>query len=81
MQLHTAHKYFKGDTREVGTVLGLLTEKIDIEMDFDKFKEKLKGYAERKFDNSKYGMYVVTEIEDPVKKFEDNNMPGYLFEE
>ena len=50
-------------------------------MDFDKFKEKLKGYAERKFDNSKYGMYVVTEIEDPVKKFEDNNMPGYLFEE
>ena len=38
MQLHIAHRYFKGDTPEVGTVLGLLSEKLDIGMAFDMFR-------------------------------------------
>ena len=70
MQLQTAHRDFKGDTPEVGAALGLLSEKLDIGTDFDKFREKLKGYVERKFDNPKDLLFVVTDMEDPMKKME-----------
>ena len=43
MQIHTADIYFKGDTPEAGAVLGLMSEKLYIGTDFDKFREKLKG--------------------------------------
>ena len=43
LQLHTAHRYFKGDTLEEGSVLGLLSEKLDTGTDFDKFRDKIKG--------------------------------------
>ena len=35
---------------------------------------------ERKFDNTKYVMCVVTEMEDPIKNFEEN-IPKYLDED
>ena len=41
--------------------------KLDIGTDFEKFGEKLKGYVERKFDNAKYVMCVVTNREDKMK--------------
>ena len=63
-QLHTSHEGFKGNTTEVGNVICLISEKLDIGTAFDKFREKLKGYAERKFDNTKYVMCVVTYMED-----------------
>ena len=43
-------------------------------MDVDKFRNKIKGYAERKFDNLKDVMCVVTDMEDPMKTFEENNI-------
>ena len=43
VQLHTLHIYVKGDTPEVGDVLGLLSKKIDTRTNFDKFRDKLKG--------------------------------------
>ena len=61
VQLNPDHIYFKGDTPEVGAVLGLMSEKLDIGTDFDKFREKQKGYTERNFDNTKEIMCVVTE--------------------
>ena len=64
MQLHTAHRYFKGDTPAVGAVLGLLSKNIYIGTAFDKFREKPKVHMERKFDNTKYVMCVVTSMED-----------------
>ena len=35
-------------------------------MYFDKFREKLKGYVERKSENAKYLMCAVTYMEDPM---------------
>ena len=81
MQLHTAHRYFKGGTLEVGAVLGLLSEKKDIGTTFDKFREKLKGYVEININNMKDVMYVVTDMEDKMKTFEEYNIPKYLFKE
>ena len=68
MQLHIEHRYFKGDTPEVGAVLGLLSEKLYIGTDFGKLIEKLKGYAEINIDKAKYVICVVTYMEDPIKK-------------
>ena len=48
MQLHTAHRNVKGDILEVGDVLGLQSEKWDIEMTFENFIEKLNGCTQRK---------------------------------
>ena len=56
-----------------------MSEKLDIETDFDKFKEDLKGCLDRKFDNSKYLMCVVTYMEDTMKTIEQENMPKYLY--
>ena len=80
MQLHTVHRYFKSDTTEVGAVLGLLYKEIDIGTYFDRFREKIKGYTERKFENANDMICVVTYVEDTVKMFEDNNMTEYLNE-
>ena len=81
MQLHTAHRYFKGGTLGVGAVLGLLSEKKDIETTFDKFREKLKGYVEININNMKDVMYVVTDMEDKINTFEEYNIPKYLIKE
>ena len=75
VQLHTAHRDFKDDTRKVGDVLGLLSEKVIYWNGFDEFRKKLRGYVERKVDNAKYVMCVVTEMGDPTKPFEEDNMP------
>ena len=42
VQLHTANRYFKGDTPELGVVLGLLSQKLDIGKAFHKFRENQK---------------------------------------
>ena len=62
MQINIAHRYFKNDTPEDGTVLGLLFEKLDIGTAFYKFREKLKGYVDRRLDNSKDVMRMVTDM-------------------
>ena len=67
VQLHTAHRKFKGGTTELGAALGVLYEKLDIGTAFDKFREKLKGYVERNFENAKDVLCVVTDMEDPIK--------------
>ena len=40
-------------------------------MAFDKFREKLKDYVEKKFDYEKYVLYAVTDMEDPMNIFEE----------
>ena len=69
MQLQTLHRDFKGDPMEVGAVIGLICEKFDNRTDFDMFREKIKGYVERKLNNAKDVMYVVMDMEDPTKTF------------
>ena len=81
MQIHTAHRYFKSGTLEIGTVLGAMNKKIDIGTVFDNFRDKLKGYLERNLYNATYVMCVVTDVEDPIKTFEEDNMPKYLDED
>ena len=80
VKLHTEKGYFKGDKPEVGAVLGLLSKKLDIETNFDKFREKLKGYVEINLDNEKDVLCVVTCMEHPMKTFEENKTPSYLYE-
>ena len=67
MKLHTVHRYFKGCTPEVGAVLGLLSENLDIGTAFGKFTDNLKGYMERNIDKAKDVMCVVTNMEDQMK--------------
>ena len=55
-------------------------EKLYIGTAFDKFRGKLKGYAKRKFENVKDAICVVTDMEDPMIFFEENNMPEDLDE-
>ena len=71
VHLHKLHKYFKGDKSEVGAVLGLLTKTIYTGTDFEMLRYNLKVYMERKIDNTKYLMCVVTDMEDPIKTFEE----------
>ena len=47
-----------------------MSKTIDIGTAFDNFRDKQKGYVERKFDNAKYVIYVVTDMEDPMGLFE-----------
>ena len=65
---------------EVGAVLGLLSKKIDIGMRFYKFREKLKGYTERKFDNVKDVMCVVIDRKDPLKSLKRKKFRIILYE-
>ena len=75
VQIHTAPRDFKGGTLELGAVLGLLSEKLDIGTDFDKLREKLNIYVERNFDNAKDVLCVVTDVGGPTKAFEQDNIP------
>ena len=50
-------------------------------MDCYKFGEKLKGFAERKFDNEKDMLCMVTEMEDLIKVFKEENTPENLNED
>ena len=68
VQLQTLNRYVKGDTLQVGTIIGLFSEKLDIGTAFDKFREKLKDYVEINFENAKYVLCVVTDMEDPIKQ-------------
>ena len=81
VQLHTANRYFRGNTPEVGAVLGLLSKTFDIGAAFDNFGEKLKSYVERYFENVKDVLCVLIDMEDMMKQIEDNNILGYLYEE
>ena len=80
MQLHTVNRYFMGDTPEIGAVLCLLSKKLDIGTYFDKFRGKINRYLERRFDNEKYVMCAVTDMEDTMKTFEEKNMTEGLYE-
>ena len=72
VHIHAVNIYFKGDTLEGGVVLGLLSKILDIGTSFETFRDKLKGYVQRKFDNAKYVIYVVTYMKDPMKCFEES---------
>ena len=79
VHLHTANTHFKGDTSVVGAVLDLMYKKLDIGTSLKKFIDRLKGYAERKFENSKNVLGVVTEMEDRMEIFEENNILEDLY--
>ena len=80
VQLHTFHRYFKGDTPEVGAIFGLMSGKLHIGTTSDKFREKLKSYVEINIYNAKYVMCVVMDMEDTIKTFGEYNMQKYLDE-
>ena len=44
-----------------------MSGKIDIGTDYDSFREKLKGYVEINFNNTKYALCVVIDMGDPMK--------------
>ena len=81
MQLHTAHRYFKGGTPGSRRCTWFTILKLDIGTYFDKFREKLNGYVERKFENEKDVFCVVIEMEEKVKSFEEYNIPEDLYED
>ena len=66
MNLHIVHIYFWVTHWKWALYLVYCQEE-NIGTGFDKFRYKPKGYTERKFNNPKYVMHVVTDMEDMIK--------------
>ena len=63
-------KDWKGETEEVGLVLGIKSEKLSNQTSVDGLLEKLEGHAKKTFDHYKDVLCLIVETEDPVAKLE-----------
>ena len=59
-------KDWQGDTKEIGVVLGLKTEKLTHQTTVDGLLEQLEGYIKKEFDHYEDVLMLVTKEKDPV---------------
>ena len=71
-------KYFKGETLELNAVLGLITERLDQGVTFEKFLDVLKNYVLKNFHKAEDIVEMVTKLKDPFTNFETKHMPKDL---
>ena len=71
-------KYFKGETPELNAVLGLITERLDQGVTFEKFQYVLKNYVLKNFHKAEDIVEMVTNLKDPCTNFETKNIPKDL---
>ena len=71
-------KDFKGKTLKLNAVLGLITERLDQGVTFNKFQDVLKNYVLKKFHKAKDIVEMVTDLNDPFPNFENKHMPKKL---
>ena len=71
-------KYFKGETPELNSVLGLITERLDQCVTFEKFQDVLKNYVPKNFHKAEDIVEMVTNLKDVFPNFEKKHMPKDL---
>ena len=71
-------KDFKGETPELNAVLGLITERLDQGVTFEKFQDVLKNYVLKNFHKSEDIVEIVINLKYPCTNFETKNMPKDL---
>ena len=62
-------KYFKGETPELNAVLGLITERLDQGVTFEKFQEVLKDYVLKNFHKSEDIVEMITDPKYPFPNY------------
>ena len=73
-------KYFKLETPELNSVLGLITERLDQRVTFDKFQDVLKNYVLKNFKKEEDIVEIITDMNDPVTNFNTKHIPDDLTE-
>ena len=68
-------KDFKGETPELNAVLGLITERLDQGVTFEKFQDVLKNYVLKNLHKAEDIVEMVTHLNDPFPNFETKHMP------
>ena len=63
-------KDWKGESDEIGVVLGIKIEKLNNQTSVDGLIEKLEGHIKRKFEHYEDVLCILTEGQDPVPKLE-----------
>ena len=71
-------KYFKGETPELNAFLGLITERLDQGVTFEKFQDVLKNYVLKNFHKAEDIVEMVTNLKDTLPNFETKHMPKDL---
>lgn len=71
---------FSGETKDVETVLTLVTEKFYKGVTLDRFQETLKNYVPKNMENGEDLVPIITKLKDPTTIFEDNHAPKDLTE-
>ena len=71
-------KEFKGETTELNAVLGLITERLDQGVTFEKFQDVLKNYVVKNFHKAEDIVEMVTNLKDPSTNFKTKHMPKDL---
>ena len=69
---------FKGETPELNAVLGLITERMDQCVTFEKFQDVLKNYVLKNFRKAEYIVEMVTNQKDPFPNFKTKHIPKDL---
>ena len=65
----------RGETPELNVVLGLITERLDQGVTFEKFQDVLKNYVLNNFHKAEDIVEMVTNLNDPFPNFETKYMP------
>ena len=71
-------KDFKGETPELNAVLGIITERLDQGVTFEKFQEVLKNYVLKNFHKAEDIVEMVKNLKYPLPNFNTNHMPKDL---
>ena len=73
-------KYFKGETTNLNAVLGLITERLDQGVTFEKFQDVLKNCVLKNFRKAEDIVEIIIYLNDPVTNFVTNQIPDDLTE-
>ena len=71
---------FEGETSEIGVVIGLRIEKFHKKAGYQFFVEKVGNYVVKKLTDGADIKMLITEGKDPVRVYEENNLPKGLSE-
>ena len=73
-------KYFKGETTNLNAVLGLITQRLDQGVTFEKFQDVLKNCVLKNFRKAEDIVEIIIYLNDPVTNFVTNQIPDDLTE-